>query len=544
VGPLTEEDVERGHPLLEFKSLVLEIGPDAFRKLSIAASLVLTPGWLDEVRNDLRLLQPRKIITSDFEEDDSEEETTTGTSLDELKRAFPSSLADLSLNEWGQVIAYVERYSIEIVTNHPELGLAVAPERLEALARQTDIDNSESDDDDGDEVVPASALALAQVSARLLDDPAFYNPPSVSLLVYPPAFNRGLSHSCQPTSKLSVEPRTHACKPPPFPHTVNLVSLSEAAEDDRAEGLKARQLEDCECQLCSHAAGKFVSPVNLRALLDHYKKCEDYTRALQTCIDLLAADPRDASALLERARITSWLDENGEGFAEREALLREASELVDDSAINAALAECDAYYRNDVGSERRDGGSAEGREILDGELYAFEGLLDEDNCRVAVAAAEEWSEAAGGWTTARHYAVPTTDVMCYKIPAVLSWLNGALEEKIFPALYSNFGEVIGEGRRLRVFDAFLVKYDFAEGQKRLPLHNDQSLISLTIALNSQDEYEGGGTFFVDTGEAVVTGVGGVVAFAGYLEHSGWAIRKGVRYIVAAFLYAEDVQKAK
>ena len=58
--------------------------------------------------------------------------------------------------------------------------------------------------------------------------------------------------------------------------------------------------------------------------------------------------------------------------------------------------------------------------------------------------------------------------------------------------------------RLRIFDAFLVKYDASTGQKRLPLHNDQSEFSLTIAMNPLNEYEGGGTYFCETNETFKT----------------------------------------
>lgn len=92
-------------------------------------------------------------------------------------------------------------------------------------------------------------------------------------------------------------------------------------------------------------------------------------------------------------------------------------------------------------------------------------------------------------------------------------MNKSLKEVIFPRLYGDFEDVI-KGRRLRVFDSFFVKYDFELGQKFLPLHNDQSLISLTIAMNGKEEYEGGGTWFMETGKACVTDVGGesVVSF--------------------------------
>ncbi|GMI02979.1 hypothetical protein TrRE_jg3040, partial [Triparma retinervis] len=165
-------------------------------------------------------------------------------------------------------------------------------------------------------------------------------------------------------------------------------------------------------------------------------------------------------------------------------------------------------------------------------------LIEASSCTAAVASAEEYVSKSGGWTTQRHYKVPTTDVQVYKVKGILDWLNAALESVIFPALYSSFRDLIG-GRRLRVFDAFFVKYCFDSGQRRLPLHNDQSLISLTIAMNPRSSFVGGGTWFMETGEACLTDIGGVTAFRGELEHRGEGIGGGVRYIVAAFLYAED-----
>jgi predicted 2-oxoglutarate/Fe(II)-dependent dioxygenase YbiX len=69
-------------------------------------------------------------------------------------------------------------------------------------------------------------------------------------------------------------------------------------------------------------------------------------------------------------------------------------------------------------------------------------------------------------------------------------------------------------------------------------HCDQSQFSLTIALNEQAEYEGGGTFFADVAEPQNCDTGGVIAFDGSLVHGGHPVRSGVRYIAVAFLYAD------
>ena len=94
--------------------------------------------------------------------------------------------------------------------------------------------------------------------------------------------------------------------------------------------------------------------------------------------------------------------------------------------------------------------------------------------------------------------------------------------------------------RLRVWDAFVVRYD-AAAQRSLPTHQDDSHLSLTIALNETGEYDGGGTSFEDLGgEGFVRPEKGcVVAFPGELRHGGRAVTRGVRYIIAVFLWVAE-----
>jgi hypothetical protein len=201
-------------------------------------------------------------------------------------------------------------------------------------------------------------------------------------------------------------------------------------------------------------------------------------------------------------------------------------------------------------------------------IFLAEGVLSARECRRAIEAAEAHCSArSGGWTTSRHYAVPTTDVPVAEVPALLPWFNALLEDRLMPMLAEQFGVpplgVPPGGRgphtppdassacpgagagRLRVHDAFVVKYH--EGaQRHLPLHLDQSHISLTIALNahesagdSEDDmpcYEGGGTFFCDLGRSVRVGRGSVLSFDGGRLHGGDPLTGGTRYIIAAFLY--------
>ena len=91
-----------------------------------------------------------------------------------------------------------------------------------------------------------------------------------------------------------------------------------------------------------------------------------------------------------------------------------------------------------------------------------------------------------------------------------------------------------------------MRYD-AAGQASLPVHQDENVISSTIALNGPSEYEGGGVCFEAVRpvgaahEAEAFGAtilnadaGGIVTFPGKLRHGGNVITSGRRYVVPLF----------
>lgn len=174
-------------------------------------------------------------------------------------------------------------------------------------------------------------------------------------------------------------------------------------------------------------------------------------------------------------------------------------------------------------------------------------LLSHAECARAIHLAERHAQDTGGWTTARHYAVPTTDLPLYAVPDLLRWFRNAMADRIGPLLASQFPDTKG---RLQVLDAFIVKYHWDESsggqgsQWHLPLHRDQSSHSLTIALNPASEYEGGGTFFADFGAAVRPEEGHVLSFRGDLLHSGDPVCRGTRYILAVFLFGSEAKGGK
>ena len=156
-------------------------------------------------------------------------------------------------------------------------------------------------------------------------------------------------------------------------------------------------------------------------------------------------------------------------------------------------------------------------------------------CTRIVAAAEAEAARRGGWTTARHYGAPTTDLPLHEVPEALAAFNSALRGGFTGRLGGAFRFA---PEALRVHDAFIVKYH-ASKQRALPIHRDESAISLTLSLSPENDYGGGGTFFPHLGRAVRPELGHAVAFRGNARHAGEPITHGTRYIVAAFLYLDE-----
>lgn len=112
-----------------------------------------------------------------------------------------------------------------------------------------------------------------------------------------------------------------------------------------------------------------------------------------------------------------------------------------------------------------------------------------------------------------------------------------MTSKLFPMMSACFPTVIRDPERLRIFDVFVVKYDAFE-QSYLSVHRDSSLISVTIALNSKEEFDGGGMFLEPTDTVLELDQGHAVTFASNVRHGGNKVTKGLRYILVGFLLYE------
>jgi tetratricopeptide (TPR) repeat protein len=169
-------------------------------------------------------------------------------------------------------------------------------------------------------------------------------------------------------------------------------------------------------------------------------------------------------------------------------------------------------------------------------------LLSEEECQMVIQWAEQEATLRQGWTTSRHYAVPTTDLPIHEMTdTVLPWFRQLWKYRLGPLMERQFGTatVGSDGSHLYVHDAFCVRYNSNE-QRHLPLHRDESTHSFVLALNNGEEYEGGGTYIADLGTSIRPGIGGVVSFRGdSLLHGGDPVVSGTRYIIVAFLYLDQ-----
>jgi hypothetical protein len=179
-------------------------------------------------------------------------------------------------------------------------------------------------------------------------------------------------------------------------------------------------------------------------------------------------------------------------------------------------------------------------------LYAStEPMLSRDACLHIIQSAKEVAEKRG-WTTDRHVHAPTCDIPVFDLdPSTIRWVRNAMQGVLFPLLASSFpGEIGIKADMLRIQDLFVVRYDGEEGGNKpgfasLRPHEDESIISLTIALNDMSEYEGGGLFVASTGDLLNGDAGTVLSFAGELVHGGYPVTKGTRWIMTVFLSLDD-----
>lgn len=136
------------------------------------------------------------------------------------------------------------------------------------------------------------------------------------------------------------------------------------------------------------------------------------------------------------------------------------------------------------------------------------------------------------WTTKRHDNYPTTDNEVTKKWKSYDYLQEKVNQIIFPKI-SEMYDV--DTKLLHIKELFLIKYEDTK-QNKLDAHVDGNEFSFVLALNSPDEYEGGGTYFVNQQKRIQLNKGDCLVFCGQNKHQGMPVTKGKRFVLAGFIY--------
>ena len=441
-----------------------------------------------------------------------------------------------------------------------QLDALLAREASEAAAEEETEEAAEAEVTDARLVtLQRRACLLAQCAPRLF--------PPIPLAAFATSTLR-IPHSCAPNSQLQRLPRSatvDAATLPPLlsagpvalrPRlnndeglSVSWVDVSKADVNQRQAALRSRFGPDfvCDCMRCQYERPCGSADWPLVMLARDAMEDGRHSEAVVMLRRRVHLEPSDGDAWMllgtallnsERwtAAHTAW-KKGGEMVPAHPLLSRQRckDERYHAEANNAAAsssltpAECHTHLLP---------GGGPGCKVA----VTAQPLFTPSECEGLIQAAERYAASIGGWTTARHHAVPTTDIPIHEAPELLSWFKDAMASRLQPMLASQF-EMVGKrggGEKVRVHDAFLVRYT-AGAQAHLPLHTDESMISLTIVLNGA--FAGGGTYFADLRRALSPPVGHVIAFDGRALHGGEPIVRGTRYIVAAFLYVEEEEEA-
>ena len=180
-------------------------------------------------------------------------------------------------------------------------------------------------------------------------------------------------------------------------------------------------------------------------------------------------------------------------------------------------------------------------------------ILTKEACRFLIQLTKDAAAKRGGWTTDRHVHAPTCDIPAFELdPSAVRWTRRGFHSVLLPLVASTLPSELGlSATNLRIQDCFVVRYDGREedqgrssdgdngpGFASLKPHEDESLVSLTIALNDMSDYDGGGLFIASTGDLLNGDAGTVLSFAGGLVHGGYPVTSGTRWILTVFLYVD------
>jgi hypothetical protein len=169
-------------------------------------------------------------------------------------------------------------------------------------------------------------------------------------------------------------------------------------------------------------------------------------------------------------------------------------------------------------------------------VYRVARVLSDELAERLIQSAEATAITRGGWTTARHFRHPTTDLPLSLLQdtPTRDAMFAEIREVIIPAAAVLFSTPV---EQISCSDTFVVKYEAAGLSAGLEPHVDGSAFSFNLLLTPPAEFEGGGTAFEAFGweNALELQRGDMLLHRGESKHCGVAISSGMRYILVGFL---------
>ena len=162
------------------------------------------------------------------------------------------------------------------------------------------------------------------------------------------------------------------------------------------------------------------------------------------------------------------------------------------------------------------------------EVYVISNVLSLEECNYIINESEIYGSIYG-WKNDRHEYHPTVDNDIKNIPNLKHFIENMVYKKIIPK-YEHYYNI--PTHKLNIDEIFIVKYSIG-GQTFLEPHIDGDEFSFVITLNNN--FTGGGTYFINTKEKINSTIGSAVIFCGKNKHMGLEITSGTRYILAGFL---------
>ncbi|KAK1740571.1 2OG-Fe(II) oxygenase family protein [Skeletonema marinoi] len=391
--------------------------------------------------------------------------------------------------------------------------------------------------------------------------------------VFSPWAYRKMQHSCCPVAMLDVQDPSSPLD------SLSWMSLHDVEEgnltfystlgylegDTRSRAVELKKLFGsdftCSCTRCRYEndntgnkSGTLpFSQLQLKSLADLAMQHGRFADAIGLYELILESHPCDGNVLHARAAAVLGTASNSFGdkghcnghFLRAQRLWKEAGSKCSDHPEIALHVDKQRMYGtvDSLDDEIDDSSSSSNIQYsthLNGKCFVTSKatpLLSEDECQLIIKTAEEHCNSSTGWTTTRHYAVPTTDIPIHEITKLHDLFTKKLwSSKIRPLLRQQLK--LNGNRQILIHDAFVVRYDSSK-QRYLPPHLDESSHSFIIALNS--EFKGGGTYIHELERVLSPTVGGMVSFeGGSLLHSGDPVVSGIRYCIVAFCYIDNV----